>query len=102
MRSFPSEAVAKEKINAILMSAGCQSTASYYKDDQPANTLIRTVVFRAPIDAEDESVINAVAGIGSNPEIDRAIVYRGGQIDTEKGEVRYLFFEAKINPFEED
>jgi hypothetical protein len=103
MKTFSSEAAVIGIINEALKDAGSKATAHYYKDSQPVDTIVRTVLFRVAVDTKDEAVVNDVSDIGSRSSIDRSISYRGGQIElTDIGEVRYLFFEAKINPFEED
>jgi hypothetical protein len=103
MRYFISEAAAIGKINAALAEAGSKAKAKYFKDDQSGNSVIRSVVFRAAVPVGDENIVNAIADLGARGDIDRGITYRGGQAEpTDGGEVRYLYFEAKINPFEED
>lgn len=103
MRAYRSESDVIAVINEAITAAGGTANARYYKDDQSPNSATRTAVFRAAISAGSENVVNKIADMGARGEIDRGITYRGGQAEpTDGGEVRYLFFEAKINPYEEE
>lgn len=99
---FSSEAEVIAIIDEALAAAGSSAGAKYYKDDQRGAGITRTVMFTAAVPISSESVVNAICDIGSRPGIDRGITYAGGKSDpTDGGEVRYLFFEAQINPFTE-
>ncbi len=101
MMVYASEAEVKAEIVSALSLHVANPVVIFFKDEQGGMTLERTAVFRAAVAAdESEAVVNGVCDIGT--DTDRGIVYRGSQVEpTEAGEVRYLFFEAKINPFEE-
>lgn len=100
MTPYKSESEVETVIKARLSEAGCNSRVSVYSDSQSENTVIRTVVFKTVVSLEgSEAVINKMAGIGT--DTDRTIAYRGSQVEPgDGGEIRILFFEAKINPYE--
>ncbi|WP_297525127.1 hypothetical protein [Sulfurovum sp.] len=101
MTVYASEADVISAIRIKIENAGHFAKVGFFSDEQGVETLERLAVFRAAIAMEDsEPVINSVCDIGT--DTDRGIRYRGSKVEpTEAGEVRYLFFEAKINPFEE-
>ena len=101
MISFNSEADVIEKIEERLKSSGSKARVSVHSDQQLSNTVERMAVFKAAVALEgSEAVVNGMSDIGV--DMDRAISYKGSQVEpTGEGEIRYLFFEAKINPFEE-
>lgn len=101
MRAFKSEAEVTAEIVNRLDAAGSKARVSVHSDTQGANTVERTVIFKAAVALDgSEPMVNAMCDIGT--DTDRAITYRGSQVEpTEGGEVRYLLFEAKINPYEE-
>jgi hypothetical protein len=74
---------------------------SHHRDSQPTNTIERKVVFKAVVAAENaESIVNNVCDIGADTSL--GIFYVGSESsESEQGEIRYLLFEAKINPYEE-
>ena len=88
-------------IESKLLGADCKSKVTPYSDIQGKNTVERVVVFKASVALKDsETIINNTADIGT--DTDRSIRYKGSQVEpTEQGEMRYLFFEANINPYEE-
>lgn len=93
-----------EVINAIktrLTDAGGNGRVSFFKDEQPGNSETRTSVFALTISMDkSEAIVNKMCDIGT--DTDRGIIYRGSQAEpTNEGELRKLFFEAKINPYEE-
>jgi len=102
MRSFVSEAMVETKIVERLATVNSKARVSVHSDSQSPNSIERTVLFKAAVALKgSETVVNAMADIGTDK--DRSIVYKGSQSEaTEGGEIRYLFFEAKINPYEEN
>ncbi len=101
MRSFTSEAEVITNIIDRLKDSGSRARVTVFSDMQGSNTVERVAVFRAAVALEDsEAIVNGMCDIGT--DTDRAIFYKGSQVEpTGEGEIRYLFFEAKINPFEE-
>ena len=99
--SYVSEASVIDIIKARLLDSNTKARVSVHSDQQLANTVERMVVFKAVVALEDsEAIVNGMADIGT--DTDRGISYRGSQVEpTGEGEMRYLLFEAKINPFEE-
>ena len=101
MRTFISESLVETKLVERLESVGSKARVSVHSDSQPTNSIERTVIFKAAVALYgSEAIVNKMIDIGTDE--DRAISYKGSQVEpTEGGEVRYLFFEAKINPYEE-
>ncbi len=101
MRTYASEASVISLIEARLLTVGSKARVTVHSDSQGSNTVERTVVFKAAVALEDsEAVVNGMSDIGT--DTDRSVSYRGSQVEpTSEGEIRYLLFEAKINPFEE-
>lgn len=99
MMTYATELAAETAIKAQLQAVGCNSRVTVHSDQQGENTVQRTVIFKAVIAlAGSEAIVNAVCGIGA--DTDRAILYRGSQVEPgDGGEMRILFFETKINPF---
>ena len=99
MTPFTSESEVITKIAARLTLAGASAKVSLHSDTQAGNTIVRRSVFKAAIALEgSEQYVNAMCDIGTDE--DRMLVYKGSQVEpTEAGEVRYLFFEAAINPY---
>ena len=101
MTSYPSEAAVIDIIVTQLREHDSKAKVTFFSDVQGSSTVERLATFKAVIGLENsESIVNGMCDIGSST--DRRISYKGSQTDpTGEGEVRYLFFEAKINPFEE-
>jgi hypothetical protein len=97
--TYSTELLAQTEIKERLSTAGCNSKVTVHSDQQGENTVTRTVVFKTVVAlADSESIINKMCDIGT--ETDRGIAYRGSQVEPgDGGEMRILFFEAKINPF---
>ena len=102
MTDYGSEAEVEQIIADKLLTAGCESDITPYSDMQPKDSTIRTVVFKAVIAAKGSStIIDKVSDLGF--DTDRGVFYKGSQIEAkEHGEIRYLFFEANINPHKDD
>ena len=98
MTEYVSEAVVTGLIDARLADAGFSAKASFHSDTQSGNTIVRECVFKVAVALENsESVVNALHDIGT--DTDRGISYKGSQVEpSNEGEMRYLFFTAKINP----
>ena len=101
MTEFKTEAEVETLIADRLTDAGSKARVSVFSDEQGADTVVRSVVFKAAVALDgSESIVNAMADIGT--QTDRAVSYVGSKVDpTNEGEIRYLFFQAKINPYEE-
>ena len=101
MRTFKSESEVIQTIGDRLLQHGVKNEVSVHSDTQGENTVVRHTVFKVAVAMSGSSVIvDAMADIGT--DTDRAISYKGSQAEpSEQGEIRYLFFGAKINPFEE-
>lgn len=101
MMTFASEALVIAAIEERLKLSGSRARVSVHSDQQLSNTVERMAVFKASVALENsEDIVNGMVDIGT--DTDRAISYKGSQVEaTGEGEMRYLFFEAKINPFEE-
>ncbi len=101
MKTLTSEAEIISTIITKLSDIGSKARVTVFSDMQGANTVERVAVFRAAVALEgSEAIVNGICDIGT--DTDRAISYKGSQVEpTGEGEIRYLFFEAKINPFEE-
>lgn len=69
-----------------------------FKDTMLDNTIEREVLFRAPISiVNSEEIVNNMATIAL--DTNRSILYVGSQVEaTDAGEMRYLFFKAKVDP----
>lgn len=98
MTDYRTEAEVEALIALALLEAGCKSDVSVYSDTQGENTVIRKVVFKAAIALKgSSSIVDAVSDIGA--ETDRGVRYKGSQVGpSEQGEMRYLYFEANIDP----
>jgi hypothetical protein len=101
MRTYKTEAEVAEIIKARLSTGNSKARVSVNSDKQSENSVQRTVIFKATVALNDsEAIVNKMADIGA--DTDRAITYGGSQVEpTNEGEMRHLFFEAKINPYEE-
>jgi len=99
MTVYKTEVEVEKKIEDRLKTAGCKSRVSVHSDKQEGNTVERTVLFKVVVALDgSEVIINAMADIGENT--DRAITYKGSQVEPGNGgEIRILFFEANINPY---
>ena len=102
MRNYSTEAEVISIISQKLLSLGTHARVSIFSDTQSPNSVERKSIFKAAVSAEEsETVINGMADIGT--ETDRGIFYNGSQVEaTESGEIRFLFFGANINPYEEN
>lgn len=100
--AYQTEAEVIVILSGLLQTAGSNARVSVHSDSQGSNTIERLVIFKAPIGLDgSEAIVNAMCDIGTST--DRGISYRGSQVEAmDGGEVRYLLFDAKINPFEEE
>lgn len=101
MKTFTTEAEVVDIIEERLLTADSRARVSVHSDKQSENSVQRTVIFKAVVALDkSEAIVNKMADIGT--DTDRAVTYGGSQVEpTTEGEMRHLFFEAKINPYEE-
>jgi|GEM_PF-5012312 len=101
MRTFSTESEVEIIIKDRLLTGNSNARVSVHSDKQSENSVQRTVIFRATVAlSNSEAIVNKMADIGT--ATDRAVTYGGSQVEpTNEGEMRHLFFEAKINPYEE-
>lgn len=104
MKIFKTEDIVEKKIAEHLLAVGCDSRVSVFADEQNGNTTTRTVIFKTVIALKgSEAIVNAMVGIGADNDVDRGITYGGSKVEAgEGGENRILFFQAKIDPNEEE
>lgn len=99
VNTFKSEQNVIDAIASKLLTLGVTNSVTVHSDTQDNNTVVRDAVFKVAIAVSNSSVIvDKMSDIAV--DTDRAIYYKGSQVTpATEGEMRYLFFSAKINPY---
>ena len=102
MRAYKSHDDVKNIITEKLNGLGTKARVDFHSLKQAPNTVVQMTVFKAVVALEGiEPILSGISDIGT--DTDRAISFiEAGVAASDEGEVCYLFFEAKINPFDEE